>query len=186
MFEILDFMREAIKLKDTVRSGWVLKKVKDPESVADHTFSLALLSMIFGKKMNLNVEKCIKIALIHDIGEVYTGDIVTRFREEDQPVSNEGKKHLSDESTKKLIFTLPTEFRKEFSELWEEYHNKNSKEANLVKELDSLDSSIQLLEYKNRTKVGLLSEHLETADRQIKSPEIRKLFEEIRRRIEEK
>ena len=179
MSDILNFIKETIKLKNVERAGWKLKNINNTESVADHTFSLAILSMVFAQKLNLDVNKCVKMAVIHDTGEVYTGDIVTRFREEDQKVTNAEKKKMGDEATRKLFSLLPSENQKEFLNLWEEYEERKSPESQLVKDLDYLEFCIQLLEYQNRTKINLI-EFLQTADAKIKNAEVRKTFEEIR------
>lgn len=180
----LKFLQEIIKLKDVKRSGWVIAGVDDPESVSDHLFSTAILSMVFAKKIGLDADKCIKMAIMHDIGEVYTGDIATRLHEEDQTVSNEEKKRLGDEATRRIISKLPEDSADEFLKLWEEYEERKTPEAILVKELDVLDYCVQLLEYKNKTDYDL-TEFLRTADVKIKTPEIREVFEEIREKIME-
>ena len=88
---LLNFVSEIGKLKDITRTGWELYSVNNPESVADHSFRLAVLSMLYAEKLKLDTEKCIKLALIHDMCEVYTKDIATRAKESDQTVNNKEK-----------------------------------------------------------------------------------------------
>jgi len=47
---------EAYRLKDTVRAGWVLRGIRDPESVADHSWGTALLCMIYGPSAGIDVK----------------------------------------------------------------------------------------------------------------------------------
>lgn len=183
MSEILDFMLDLSKLKDEKRAGWLMAKVADPESVSDHSFSVAMMAVIFGRRMGLDVEKLVKMALIHDIGEAYTGDIPSRYREEDQPMNNQEKRRLGNEATRKIISILPKRDADEMINLWEEYEKRESEEAKLLKQIDALDYSIQLLKYKDRTDSNL-SEFLKTANERIKLPELREIFEEIRERLE--
>jgi len=76
MTNLLKFLTESGKLKTIPRSGWVLRGVKNPESIAEHTFRVALMAWTLGRqKHNFNIEKLIKIALVHDLCEVYAGDI---------------------------------------------------------------------------------------------------------------
>ena len=91
---LLNFVSEIEKLKDITRTGWELYSVNNPESVADHSFCLAVLSMLYAEKLKLDTEKCIKLALIHDMCEVYTKDIATRAKESDQTVNNKEKIYI--------------------------------------------------------------------------------------------
>ena len=76
MNNFIDFFIEAGKLKKQKRSGWVLREVKNPETIAEHSFRVAIMGwLLANKKRGLNIEKIIKMALIHDIGEIYAGDI---------------------------------------------------------------------------------------------------------------
>jgi len=177
--DLIKFIREVQKLKDIERNGWIIRKVKNPESVLDHSFIVAVLSMLYAKKLNLDAEKSMKLALIHDLGECYTGDIPSRPKESDQPVDNVTKTKLEDESTKKIISLLPSEFRMEFSDLWDELKANKTKEAILVKDLDHIEPIIQLFHYKNRSKNLGEQEWFEVAKRRIKSPEIRTLLNSL-------
>ena len=77
--DYLDFLKNVGKSKRLLRTGWVREKVKDPESVAEHSFRVSVLAMVLTDKLgyDLDKNKLIKMALLHDLGEVITGDIVT-------------------------------------------------------------------------------------------------------------
>jgi 5'-deoxynucleotidase YfbR-like HD superfamily hydrolase len=49
--------------------------VKNPDSATDHSFRIALMVWLFTKGKKLNIEKALKMALIHDICKILTGDI---------------------------------------------------------------------------------------------------------------
>lgn len=74
--KILKFFISTAKSKRIVRTGWKMKKIKNPESVAEHSFQLSVMAMIFADQFNLDKEKLIKMAILHDLGEVVTGDVV--------------------------------------------------------------------------------------------------------------
>ena len=74
MKEIVDFLIKINKLKEVPRTGWLLMKVKNPETIAEHTFRMAIFSWFLGKRKNLNVKRIIKTSLFHDLCEVYAGD----------------------------------------------------------------------------------------------------------------
>jgi putative hydrolase of HD superfamily len=70
-----NFLLEIGKLKNIERRGITFYGVKNPETTNDHTFRTAMMAWIFGNRRKLNLEKLIKIALVHDLCKVYAGDI---------------------------------------------------------------------------------------------------------------
>jgi putative hydrolase of HD superfamily len=71
-----DFLKTTIKLKTVPRQGWINKLgIKDPESVADHCYSMAVMAMVFSDLKKLDTEKIIKMTLLHDLAEAITGDL---------------------------------------------------------------------------------------------------------------
>ena len=72
---ILEFLQTAVNLKKIPRQGWIDKlEMKSPESVADHTYSLAMLGMVISDLGDFDSEKVIKMALLHDLAESKIGD----------------------------------------------------------------------------------------------------------------
>ena len=57
----------------TPRTGWVLRKVEKPESVADHMYRMAMLAFLADD--SLAKDRCIKMCLVHDLAESIVGDI---------------------------------------------------------------------------------------------------------------
>ena len=63
------------KLKNLKRTGWISKaKILRAESVADHSYSLTALSMVFSDLLGLDTEKVMKMCIIHDLAESIIGD----------------------------------------------------------------------------------------------------------------
>jgi len=62
--------------KKLKRTGWVKRKVKNPESVAEHAFRVIVLCMALAPSLKVDQQKLVKMAIIHDLGETSTGDIV--------------------------------------------------------------------------------------------------------------
>ena len=72
---ILDFFKTAANLKKISRQGWIDKlSINDPESVADHSYSMAVIGMVISDLENYNSEKIIKMVLLHDLAESKIGD----------------------------------------------------------------------------------------------------------------
>ncbi|NIO19288.1 MAG: HD domain-containing protein [Candidatus Aenigmarchaeota archaeon] len=180
--DLLDFVKKVSGLKDLKRTGWVQRKIKDPESVADHSFMLAILAYVYSKKLGLDSDKAMKMALTHDICEVYSGDIADKIKDEDQVVPDSKKRELEREGLKKLISLLPEDFAKEIYDLWEDFEYRKSEEAKLVKDLDKFEMCLQALDYSKKYKD--LKEFFEDGDLHIKTPEIRKVFERVYREFQ--
>ncbi|MDO8641295.1 MAG: HD domain-containing protein, partial [Nitrosarchaeum sp.] len=130
---ILDFFHISVNLKKIPRQGWIDKlSIDKPESVADHTFSMAIMGMIFSDLENHNTEKILKMILLHDLAESTTGDIPP------EQISKEEKTILENNTMKKILNDLPLSLQKQYDVLWEEYQSNNSKEAKIVHQLDKL------------------------------------------------
>ena len=72
----IDFLTLTRSLKTTKRTGWVMRGVHSPESIADHMYRMSLMSMIASfSDGRLDTNRCIQLALIHDLAEAKVGDI---------------------------------------------------------------------------------------------------------------
>jgi putative hydrolase of HD superfamily len=65
----------APSLQVTKRSGWVRKGVAGPESIADHMYRMGLMATLCAGASGVDVTRCIKMALVHDVAEAIVGDI---------------------------------------------------------------------------------------------------------------
>ncbi|OJI08497.1 MAG: hypothetical protein BK997_00325 [Candidatus Micrarchaeum sp. ARMAN-1] len=178
---ILEFMLSADRLKEVDRTGWVISKVRDPEHVGDHSYSTAVLSYLLAVNMGLDAERCALMALYHDINEILTGDVATRYKESDQIMPPKLKKITERKNELKLTALLPGKERKKVRSLLDELYAQRSEEAKLVKQADKLDYIIQLELYKDKIKEDeRAKEFFKTADRRIDMPEVRYLYEKVK------
>ena len=140
---LIGFLKTTGRLKSEPRRGWVLKAgVSNPESVADHTFRLILLSMVLGDLRGLNTEKMMKLAIIHDLGESLIGDITPEDKERDQT------KEIDEvNAIQELLNHLPDKLREQYSFLWTELGSRSSEEAKLVHDADQFEMALQASEY---------------------------------------
>src|SRR5437763_1962938 len=74
--ELLDFANTIGKLKKVKRAAWIRMKISEGESSADHSFRVVVLAMVVAKAFKLDEGKLIKMAIIHDLGEIEIGDLV--------------------------------------------------------------------------------------------------------------
>lgn len=134
----LQFIREAEKLKDTLRSSYTSKGRK--ESTAEHSWRLCLLAMTFEDQLPTIVDfaKILKLCVIHDLGEAIHGDIPAI-----KPVDLIKKQNQEYNDLLQLMATLDKESRNKFLELWKEYEEYSSIEAQIVKAFDKIETLIQ-------------------------------------------
>ncbi|MDE1846187.1 MAG: HD family hydrolase [Candidatus Micrarchaeota archaeon] len=180
---MLSFMLKADRMKEIKRTGWVWAGVKEPEHDGDHSFSVALMSYLIAKRLRLDADKCMRMGLIHDIGEVITGDIPSRADEKMQKVSSQMKKRLGNKSTIKMLSYLDDFNSKEFIRLWKELEEEKTQEAKLVKQIDKLDYIMQISIYSKQIKSDKkFEEFFISAAKKIHSPELRYLFDKIKKK----
>ena len=134
---ILEFLRQAERLKNTIRSGHTSEGRQ--ESVAEHTWRLCLMAMVFSKEFpDVDFERLIKICIIHDLGEAIRGDIPAPAQ-----VGIESKADQERADLLVLLAPLPESIREEIEELWDDYVYAQSPEARLAKALDKLETILQ-------------------------------------------
>jgi len=134
-----------IDLKGLYRQGWLKRGVPEgrAESVADHSFGTALLAVLLADTLRIDPEftgldrqRCIEMALVHELGEVYVGDLTPV-----DGVSREDKYRQEREAFIKVVEGLPN--GKELLTLWEDFETGASPEARFIRQLDRLEMGIQ-------------------------------------------
>ena len=170
----LEFLYEMGSLR-YIKRAWTQFGLPDVASVSEHTFRVIWFSMIIAKHENLSEEsinKVVKIALVHDIGESRSGDLhyMSRlYAERDENKAVAGS--LKDTSLEKL------------KELWEEFDNLSSKEAKVVKDADNLEFEMEL--HESHHQGYTVNEHFKrlrsnTIPKKLHTETAKKLFDEIR------
>ena len=134
--ELLHLFQEVNKLKHIKRKGWVLRNVAEPESVADHSYRTALIAMFLSDQQELDTEKVIKMALLHDIQEAIVGDITPVDEEYDD------KAEIEEQAIQEMLAGYP-----EYIKIWQEFNAMASPEAKLVCDADKIEMLLQAQEY---------------------------------------
>ncbi|XP_067840692.1 HD domain-containing protein 2 [Heptranchias perlo] len=167
---LLQFINLMGQLKRVPRTGWVYQNVSKPESVSDHMYRMAVMAFLT-EDQNLNKDRCIKLALVHDMAECIVGDIAPADN-----ISKEEKHRREEEAMKHLTGLLSDDVGKEMLELWKEYENQSSVEAKYVKELDQFEMIMQAFEYEEmEQKPGRLQEFYDSTKGKFHHPEILQL-----------
>ncbi|KAH7722652.1 Protein F45F2.9 b [Aphelenchoides avenae] len=150
-FKIFDLLQALDNLKHLKRTGWVHNKVPEPETVASHMYRMSVLAMTLAPKLSgIDVNRCVKMALVHDLGEAIVGDITPHCG-----VADQTKFDLEHEAMKKIAGFVPSVVGDEWVSLWREYEEATTPEAIAVKQLDKLDMVAQALHYEEKYGLDL-------------------------------
>lgn len=169
MKDILEFLKRIDELKHVTRKGWTLVGVPTPESVASHSYMCALLTYMFADESGVNVDKAIKMALVHDLGESITGDITPH-----DEIPTEQKHQLEQDAIKKLCDYANSN---ELMNIWKEYEQRNTPEAIFVYEIDRLEMAIQAYVYETKHPDKNFDEFWNSTADKIKTPCLKKVYD---------
>jgi len=140
--EVLQFIKSAEKLKIELRRGKTSADAR--ESVADHCWRVSLIILILSPLLDqeIDVEKALKLSIVHDLGEILTGDLPYYYFLGDKKKLEE--KHLKERlSILKLTEKLPSEVKNEIIDLWDEFERMESVESKFVNAIDKMEAQIQ-------------------------------------------
>ncbi|HYD35107.1 MAG TPA: HD domain-containing protein [Vitreimonas sp.] len=133
---LLTFYQLAEKLKTTLRHSWLNDGVRR-ESVAEHSWMMALLAMVLMPHLSqkLDALKVLKMIIVHDLAEAVTTDLPVW-----EGVVNKAQKQAAEQQAIEQLFApLDAATRQDLVEVWEEYEARQSPEAVFVKAIDTLD-----------------------------------------------
>ena len=132
--QLLEILQVASRLKTTPRHCETAPGRS--ESVADHSWRIALMAMLLTPEFpEADMNKVLRMCLIHDLGEAFTGDIPT-FDKTKADVQKEDRLYDA------WVDTLPRETKAEFSSLLTEMNALQTQEAKIYKALDKLEAVI--------------------------------------------
>ena len=155
-----DRLLEYLALKQLPRTGWVRSNVEHPESVAAHSWGMAILALRLAPK-ELDLIKVLSMCLVHDLPEIIVGDLT--------PYDNTTNKAEMERNAMKQLAP-------EWLELFEEYEVGESEEAKFVKQIDKLDMGLQAILYQNEQGLDL-AEFLASAKAKILDPDLLRILE---------
>jgi putative hydrolase of HD superfamily len=142
---LVKFFEIAAKLKEVERTGWTERGVKNPESSSEHSFMVALMVLVLGNNRKINLEKALKMAIIHDLPEAIVGDIISKENWEEGGRMWGLEKASKELPAMKKLASLSGD--KEILELWNEFEGQKTPEARFVKDIDRLATIFQAVEY---------------------------------------
>ncbi|MBQ8954165.1 MAG: HD domain-containing protein [Clostridia bacterium] len=134
--QLIDILTVAARLKTNPRHCYTEPGRR--ESVADHSWRVALMAMLLTgveEYAALDMNRVIRMCLIHDLGEAFTGDIPTFLKKQADEEVEAGV-------MTGWIDTFPEPQRREWQALWAEMEAQETREARLYKALDKLEAVI--------------------------------------------
>lgn len=171
---LLTFFSEIIQLKQLFRQGWLRRMRPEAcETVAEHTFVTAMMAWVIAEECfpALDSQKVLRMALLHDVGEIYAGDITPA---DDVSAS---EKYQREKAAVEKIFSRLSK-GKQWLTLWEEYETGASPEARLVKQVDKLEMALQAGVYESVQGIDL-QEFFDSAATAISDSQLIRLLDEI-------
>ena len=134
-----DNLLEMLELKQLSRTGWVRSGVENPESVAAHSWGMAVLALRLAPK-ELNLERVLSLCLVHDLPEVRIGDLTPQ-----DDTSNKAE----------LEHKAMSDMAPQWLSLFNEYEAGETAEAKFVKQIDKLDMGLQAIMYQTKQDIVL-------------------------------
>ncbi|KAK2733065.1 hypothetical protein FQN55_003766 [Onygenales sp. PD_40] len=163
------------RLKTTKREGWRRFGIAHGESISDHMYRMSIMTMFAPPALaaKLNIPRCTKMALIHDMAESIVGDITPADTHITKPEKARREAEVIDYISKSLLGQVPGLAAQEIREVFHEYEDNVTEEAKFVHDIDKMELLLQAVEYE-RAHAGKLdlSEFYHVLDG-IKLPEVK-------------
>jgi putative hydrolase of HD superfamily len=144
---IIELYFDLCHLKQIYRQGWLQRGISPRrcESVADHSFGVALLVMFLADQYapHLDMVKLLRLSLLHDVGEIDAGDLTPA-----DGISSADKVQREHASVLRVLRRLPHQDR--YLDLWHEYEAGETPEARFVRQVEKLEMALQASVYEHQ------------------------------------
>lgn len=133
--EFLQFLHRVEKLKSVPRHCWTADGVR--ESVAAHSWRMTVMALLLRDVFpQVDMDKVMRMCVIHDMGEAITGDIPTFEKTESDNATEQQQVHG-------LFATLPQPLDSELTALFDELEAEQTPEAKVYKAIDRMEAVLQ-------------------------------------------
>ncbi|CCK72912.1 5'-deoxynucleotidase KNAG_0M00590 [Huiozyma naganishii CBS 8797] len=144
----LAFLHIIQELKVQRRTGWLDYDISECESISDHMYRMGVTCMLI-QNPDVQKDKCVKIALVHDMAESLVGDITPldpMGKKEKHRREWEAMKYICDD----ILAKVNPVAAREIKEDWLNYENIETLEARYVKDIDKYELLVQCFEYEQK------------------------------------
>ncbi|MEW1657694.1 HD domain-containing protein [Streptomyces sp. NPDC093707] len=137
------YLLEMGMLKRAKRTGWWIASVKDPESIAEHSFRVGVIGAVLAMMEGADPAKVALMCLFHDTQETRVGDIPHIGRRYVEAASNE-------KVTADQVSAAHPAVAAGVQRVVEEYENGDSLEVVVAHDADKLECLVQAVEYREQ------------------------------------
>ncbi|KAK3082264.1 hypothetical protein LTS18_007820 [Coniosporium uncinatum] len=175
------------RLKTTKREGWRRFGINHGESIADHMYRMSILTMLAPASLSsrLDVPRCTKMALVHDMAESLVGDITPVdgvLKSEKNRREAETMDYICSGLLGKVGGGLAGE---EVRQLWQEYEDGVTEESCFVHDVDKMELILQMVEYERSHGGRIDLGEFSWVAKKIVLPEVREWSDAVLREREE-
>lgn len=167
-----------MKLKEEERRGWSERtRLERVESVADHSFAVAIMALIEADQRGLRIDKTLTLALLHDLEEAITGDLTPSRKKR---CGSAWVRKKRNQAITTILSRLPREKRAHYRKLWTDLKTNHSREAKLVHQLDKLEMALQATQYAKKVGTKDLADFHSSARKAITDKKLSRIIDELR------
>ncbi|KAF2437744.1 hypothetical protein P171DRAFT_372789 [Karstenula rhodostoma CBS 690.94] len=169
------------RLKTTHRAGWRRFGIDDCESISDHMYRMSLITMMAPASLTskLDMAKCTRMALIHDMAEALVGDIT--------PVDNVSKPEKSRRESETMDYICSKLLGKfngglngqQVRDIWQEYEDSETEESKFVHDVDKVELISQMVEYERKHQGSMDLGEFTWVTKKILSAEVKSWSDEL-------
>lgn len=145
----LPFFHLIERLKTTKREGWRRFGINHGESISDHMYRMSIITLLCPPALSskLDIARCTKMALVHDMAESLVGDIT--------PVDGVTKSEKSRREAETMDYLCEDLLgnvhggasAKDIRQVWQEYEDAITLESKFVHDVDKMELLLQMVEY---------------------------------------
>ena len=173
---LIEFYFELNHLKQLFRQGWLLRKIPENkcESVADHLFGAAILTLMIADNYyeSLDMNKLLKMVLVHELGEIYIGDVTPHDH-----IPKNIKYEWEYKAVVEIFSKIPN--GKQYVALWKEYEEGQTPEAKLIKQIDYLEMGLQAHIYNRQYNIPI-DDFIRSTKKRLHDKRLIDLFNEVK------
>ncbi|KAK4935360.1 hypothetical protein LTR10_023564 [Elasticomyces elasticus] len=177
----VSFFHYVERLKVEKREGWRRFGISKGESIADHMYRMSIITMLAPPELSskLDIPRCTKMALIHDMAEGLVGDL-TPVDGVPKPEKSRREADTMDWVTESLLGKVHGGIPgKDIRAVWQEYEDSETLESKFVHDVDKIELILQMVEYERSSNCEVDLSEFSWVSRKIHLDEMKAWAQEI-------
>lgn len=177
----IQFFHYLERLKIEKREGWRRFGINKGESIADHMYRMSIITMLAPPALSskLDIPRCTRMALIHDMAEGLVGDL-TPVDKVPKPEKSRREASTIDWVAERLLGNVHNGTAgQSLREVWWEYENGETPESKFVHDVDKIELLLQMVEYERANDCQIDLSEFSWVARKLTMPEMKAWADEI-------